>query len=683
MKFVDPDFLLALLVLLIPLIIHFFNFKRYKTVFFSQVGFLKAIQQDTRKKSELKKFLILLSRLFMLAALVLAFCQPYIPIHKSQTLKNNQSVAIYLDNSFSMMGESTNGPMLEEAKAKAIAIANAFAPGTLFLLLTNDPRLTDQIPISREQLIERLSKIKESPKALTVGEVYQLLKNGLESAGDNSEKNIYLLSDFQSHLFDIEPLKEDTLSRIFLVQFTQAAINNLLIDSCWFETPARLSGGQEKLFVSLLNQSEQTIQNQPLRLMINDSLKALSTINMEAGGSQVAELNFKNNNSGFQQGIIELDDFPVIYDNTFYFSYQVNTNVSCLLVYNPNEEGIHNFEALFANDPFFKLEKIENKKFQADKLTKTDFVILLNLNEISSGMAKSLSSFIHDGGTLCVFPGQSINKTAYNSFYQQVQGNQVLALNSSPLSMNEINGNHLVFKAVFQQIDQKFRFPEIKLSYRYSNFPSSDQNVLIRFVNGSPAITETPFGRGRFYNFNFPLTAQNAHFLRDPLFVPLIYNMALNSNKQEPIHFNIGKLMFTEVVKGQREILPPEIRRTGSSERFRVPVLNETMNHRRLDLSHLIHRAGFYDLIADKKIIKKLAFNYKRAESKNKSLSADEINAQIKEGKLENVVLIESSSFNFSEQIKEITQGIEWWYFFVILALIFLLTETAIIRWMK
>ncbi len=683
MKFIYPEFLLALLVLIIPLIIHFFHFKRYKTVYFSQVGFLKAVQQDTKKKSDLKKFLILFSRLFMLASLVFAFCQPYIPISKNETFKNNQSVAIYLDNSFSMKGESENGTMLEEAKAKAIDIADAFEPGTRFILLTNDALPTDQIPIIREQLIEKLSKIKESPKALKVGEAYRLLKNGIESIDNNSEKNIYFLSDFQSHLFDIENMKDDSTSRIHMVHFTAATANNLLIDSCWFETPARRSGEQEKLFVKIINQSGQTIQNQPLRLLINDSLKAINNISMEPGENQVIELNFKNNNSGFQEGIVELDDFPIIYDNTFYFSYQVNTNVNGLLIYNPEEKGVKNFDALFANDPFFNIEKVEDRKFQPSQLAQTNVAILLNLNNISSGMTKSLSTFISNGGTLCLFPGQSIDKTQYNNFYQQLNSNQILALDSSLLRMSELNKNHLVFNDVFEQLDKELQFPEINLSYRYSNLSTSNQNVLISFVNGAPAITDTPLGKGRFYNFNFPLTHHNESFLTDALFVSLIYNMALNSTQQEPIHFYIEKLMFAEVAKEQTDTPPFKISHTSINEQFYVPVLNDNLNQVRLDFSQLITQAGFYNLSADDEMIKKLAFNYNRAESKNRSLSIDEIKNEIAENNLDNVELIESNSLSFGEQIRELNKGIELWYLFVILALVFLFTETAIIRWMK
>ena len=73
MNFVYPNFLWALFLLLIPIIIHIFSFRRYKTIYFSRVEFLKEIKEDSRTGARLKHLLILASRLFFIAALVFAF----------------------------------------------------------------------------------------------------------------------------------------------------------------------------------------------------------------------------------------------------------------------------------------------------------------------------------------------------------------------------------------------------------------------------------------------------------------------------------------------------------------------------------------------------------------------------------------------------------------------------------
>jgi len=63
MSFLYPYFLFALLAVAIPIIIHLFNFKRFKTIYFSNVELIKLIKKEARKKSKLKKLVILTSRI--------------------------------------------------------------------------------------------------------------------------------------------------------------------------------------------------------------------------------------------------------------------------------------------------------------------------------------------------------------------------------------------------------------------------------------------------------------------------------------------------------------------------------------------------------------------------------------------------------------------------------------------
>ena len=69
MQFVNPFFLLALGTLAIPILIHLFNFRKFKKVYFTNVRFLQEIQQETKKQSQLRQLLILIARLLAIAAL--------------------------------------------------------------------------------------------------------------------------------------------------------------------------------------------------------------------------------------------------------------------------------------------------------------------------------------------------------------------------------------------------------------------------------------------------------------------------------------------------------------------------------------------------------------------------------------------------------------------------------------
>ena len=73
MSFLYPIFLSALAVLAIPIIIHLFHFRRYKTILFSNVSFLKEVDTERKNQNRLKHLLVLAMRCMAFACLVLAF----------------------------------------------------------------------------------------------------------------------------------------------------------------------------------------------------------------------------------------------------------------------------------------------------------------------------------------------------------------------------------------------------------------------------------------------------------------------------------------------------------------------------------------------------------------------------------------------------------------------------------
>ena len=98
MSFLYPTFLFGLFALAIPIIIHLFNFKRYKKVAFSNVRFLQEIKERTQAQSQLKHLLILLMRILAITFLVFSFAQPFIKDESVKAIKGNSTISIFLDN---------------------------------------------------------------------------------------------------------------------------------------------------------------------------------------------------------------------------------------------------------------------------------------------------------------------------------------------------------------------------------------------------------------------------------------------------------------------------------------------------------------------------------------------------------------------------------------------------------
>ena len=120
MSFQYPQFLWALSLVIIPILIHLFNLQRYKTLYFSDLTLLKSIQIESKKRSRVKNFLLLLCRILLVSLLVIAFCKPISnPLNSSPGL-TSQRIGIYLDNSYSMSSTNDSQSLLEIAKSDAI-----------------------------------------------------------------------------------------------------------------------------------------------------------------------------------------------------------------------------------------------------------------------------------------------------------------------------------------------------------------------------------------------------------------------------------------------------------------------------------------------------------------------------------------------------------------------------------
>ncbi|HRA72359.1 MAG TPA: BatA domain-containing protein, partial [Flavobacterium sp.] len=111
MQFKHPEILYFLFLLVIPILVHLFQLRRFKKEYFTNVRFLKKLSIQTRKSSKIKKWLLLATRLLLLTFIIIAFAQPFF---KAKDTKNsNNEMYIVLDNSFSMQAKGQKGELLK------------------------------------------------------------------------------------------------------------------------------------------------------------------------------------------------------------------------------------------------------------------------------------------------------------------------------------------------------------------------------------------------------------------------------------------------------------------------------------------------------------------------------------------------------------------------------------------
>ena len=200
MNFLYPGFLWAFAVLIIPVIIHLFNFKRYKTIYFSSLMFVRHVDQQTKSTQKLKHVLILISRLLAFIFLVLAFAQPYFSDGSNGASKGTPIIAMYIDNSFSMQARGSEGELLSEARENARSIIDKSPVDTRFIIGTNDMSGIEEHFLTRIEAYEKLDKINLSPISRSTNEIIKWqaeLLNSEEAESSKSATQYVFFSDFQ------------------------------------------------------------------------------------------------------------------------------------------------------------------------------------------------------------------------------------------------------------------------------------------------------------------------------------------------------------------------------------------------------------------------------------------------------------------------------------------------------
>ncbi len=160
-----------------------------------------------------------------------AFAQPYIPVNRETSKQPIQVVAVYIDNSFSMNALSEQGQLLEVARNKALEISLTYPAGTRFRLFTNDLDPRHQHLVNREQFIRQVSGIHSTPSVVPLSMIYNRFAFQKTGDDENTDKNLYFISDFQRTITDIENFADQTVFSYFLPLIPNQ-VANLFIDSC-------------------------------------------------------------------------------------------------------------------------------------------------------------------------------------------------------------------------------------------------------------------------------------------------------------------------------------------------------------------------------------------------------------------------------------------------------------------
>jgi hypothetical protein len=672
MHFLYPAFLFALLTLVIPVIIHLFNFRQYKKVYFSNVQFLKEVQEQQASNRNLKERLILASRLLALLFLVMAFARPYIPGANEVNAGKQQVVSVFIDNSYSMQTLNREGTLLDEAKQKARQIAAAYNINDRFQLLTQDFEGKHQRLLNRTEFNDAVDAVKISPQSREINQIIERQKS-LLNIQPGTVKNSYIISDFQKNIKG-GSATQDAGFPVNLIQLKANSLPNVAVDSVWMLNATHRPNESERIVVRLRNYADKAAAKIPLKLNINGVQKAIGSFTLNARSAQTDTLSFSGLQGGWQRAEIALQDNPVTFDNQFYFTFNVTQQLPVLLINGGQPNKYLN--AVFASDGFFAPKQVPDGNVDYAGLNAYPIIVLSDIKTISAGLAQALKTYVSKGGTLMVFPSVDAEINSYKTFLQPIGAAVPEKLITEDTKVAAINLQSPVFKSIFETAPQNPDLPIVKKYYTLSGGSRSGE-YLMRLQNGQPLWQGSSFGRGKVYISAVALDEDFSNLPVHALFVPVTLRIALLSGHDQPLFYTAGNnqpietapLQSTEkqlvkLVKDKQTIIPDVKQQEGSTLLYLPGQLTET---------------GIYDLKKQDSTVAALAFNNNRSESDLSYLTATELDKIFPK----NATLLNGNQLNAAQIAGTANSGLQLWKLCIILALIFLAAEILLVRYFK
>ena len=639
MQFKHPEVLWALLLLLIPIFIHLFQLRRFKKTPFTNVKFLKKVVAESRRSNTLKKWLLLFTRMLLLAALIFAFAQPFFA--EKSALKVKEMV-VYLDDSFSMQAKTGNTTLLEDAVQNLIKSVPLDQKITLF---TNQKVFKNR---SIKSLQNDLLTLTPTPKQLKLAEIY-LKANTFFSHDQSTAKNLVVVSDFQQRIGSATADSSTTISK-HLVQIRADNLENVSLDSVYIATSV-----SDNVELTTIISSNYDLESIPVSLFNGEKLIVKTAAHFDK--NKKAKINFTLRKKEAIDGRIEISDGALTYDNQLFFNIEAKEKIKVLAIGSANSDYL---KRIFTTDEFL-FASFSLKNLNYGDLNDQHLIILNALEALPNALTNSLKSFTANNGTIVIIPNTKIDFNSYNQLVSNYYATNFTALVNDERKITGIAFSHPLYRNVFEKNVSNFQYPKVS---QYFKVKTNAPNIL-SYQDKTPFL----FGLNGVFVFTASLSSENSNFKNSPLIVPTLYNMGINSLKLPPLYQYLGTAAEIDIPV---QLPKDHILKVAKGELEFIPKQKSFANKVRLTFDENPAAAGIFSIMEKDNLHKKISFNYTREESQLNYLDLNSLNASTKNQSI-NTLFQEMQNDNTVDEL---------WKWFVILAALFMFTEVLIQKYL-
>ena len=682
-SFLAPAFLLGVLALAVPILIHMTHREKHEVVEFPSLMFLRKIPYRSVRRQKIRQWLLFVLRCLALMFLVAAFARPFLETEgvDAASFTGARELVILLDSSYSM-GYADHWERAVDAAHRTIDTVQAEDRATLVLFSTRAEAL-NQPTSDRGRLHALADTVELGSGATRYDPALKLAKRLLEDSR-LPRGEVVLISDFQKVGWEpSEDVRMPSTAHLRAVDLSERTPSNLSVTSVILDR--QFQSGRERLTASarLTNKGSESFENVSVALELGGRPVHQKQVSLAPNSSTMVSFDPVLFPEEVSEGTVRVEDDALARDNVFYFVLRSGQSLPVLILEGRGQRvrrSLYLRRALEIGDhPSFDLVVKQLTGLEAGDLERRSVVLLNDTRSPDEGASRALLAFVKAGGGLVIVAGEA----SESSSWQGPAADLLPGPWGGPIDRSADWGATLSFLDYGHPIFELFNAPHSgdfspARFFRYRPFDSGvEQGVLARFDDGTVALAEKNLGKGKILVWTSTFDTFWNDLALQPVFLPFVHQLILYAaDYVETKEWNsVGDVVdLSRLV----ELAIPGSEAAAPTELVALKPSGEKAVVSRVDERYLLtlDEQGFFDfrtMGSDVTSPLKLAVNLDLTESDLSSVDPEELIAAIS---AEGGTSSPAAAHEWTPEELEGRQNV-WWYFMVG-AFLLLVSETVL-----
>ena len=660
MVFGQPHFLWALVLLLIPIIVHFLQFKKQNVFYFPGVFRLVEILKVSERKRNIKRWLILASRLLAFLFLVLYFADPQWKKETQLSSSSSPKYIVFIDASPSMHINQNGSIPLQEAKNKAIEWVSSLSENAEIMVVHDLNKASINSWNSKANSINKIRSIQGITYPYSIKQIYQTLEPVLNSNHLNSAKWVVFTDAYVDFFEGLKTLPSSN-TIVSIVKIASKKIENFSLDTACLNSTGqkfRVKVSRNSLSdnSTVVNPEAQSSSAMVLKLIADNKVQSIQ--NLEWKEDEISKWLEFDMIQYLEQGYkFELSEDEFNSDNVLFAHFP---NRIARKVFWAEGSRISSLEKLIRIQPNY----FEKRTIQDANGLEEGISMLFPLKSIRNW--DQIEPWVKNENRILIYPENGGLDKLFMGKWIDTR-NQELRLSSQGL-------NEPLFRSAFaDEIKREVLLPTVARYFQLDEKEKSNIQVHLTLSNGEPFLISRNINSGTVFVVLSDSKNGLMDFERSTWFTPLLSELLLDRNNE------LGSI-YGEIFSSKSLVLPTN---TGFDLQRPVTLKNNSdfqlttglqLSSGRLalamDFDH--YESGFFEL-QDQQQKMILGLNIPRREK-----SFEAINESIK-SELNRRKWNWYDANNNEWRKLSVNDVNSWFDFLVYLIILFFLTETILI----